>query len=65
MSFFKSIFNREPEIITEYVDDLPQAVDPMDVLEEDKVVLAVTIAALASEGRLNADYKIKSIRRVK
>ncbi len=55
----RRLFNRDIEYIDEYVDDVvDEAID-----DETKLVIAVTVAALAS-GHQDKHYRIRSIRRV-
>ena len=77
MTFFEKllgIFNRDIEYVDEYIEDeVDEVITPTasgsfnesDVTEEDKTVIAVTLAALAAGDSKNADYRIKSIKRVK
>lgn len=57
----KHLFNRDVEYITEYQEGEDLSVIP----QEDRVVIGVTVAALAAGEKLSADYRIKSIRRIK
>ena len=77
MTFYEkllALFNRDIEYVDEYIEDeTDESVPPTsagsfnetDIAEEDKTVIAVTLAALASGDSKNADYRIKSIKRVK
>lgn len=61
---FLSIFNRDVDYQIEYLEDEEETFDPHDIPEEDRVVIAVTLAALAAGEAKQADYRIKSIKRV-
>lgn len=66
----KEIFNRDIEYVDVYREDLAPAaaksgaVDAGDITDEEKAVIAVTVAALAAGDAQNADFRIKSIKRV-
>ncbi len=59
----RSLFNRDIEYIDEYVEDAA-GVDADDIDDETRAVIAVTVAATASGGQ-DANYRIKSIKRVR
>lgn len=67
MDKLRQVFNRDTQYIIEYLEDeeLAPANADLTIPEEDRVVIAVTLSALASGSKKNADYRIKSIRRVR
>lgn len=64
---FRRFFNRDVEYIDEYLEDEDdnEQVNTEEISEEEKTVIAVTLAALAAGSAKNADFRIHSIKRVR
>ncbi|NCC83272.1 MAG: hypothetical protein EOM03_03985 [Clostridia bacterium] len=63
----RRFFNRDVEYIDEYLEDEDdnEQVKTEEISEEEKTVIAVTLAALAAGCAKNADFRIHSIKRVR
>lgn len=59
----RSLFNRDVVYIDEYVD-LEEKVDESDITDEEKEVIALFVAAFAAEEKMEAHFRIKSIKRI-
>ncbi len=63
----RSLFNRDIEYIDEYLEDDVEETSEIsadDIDDETRVVIAVTVAALASADK-DANYRIKSMKRIR